>query len=484
MKKNHVEILVFVLLVFLILGIRFNYYESLDRSVSGHDTERYTVSLDTPNFWRDLFTSNRQTTTTLVYKLLESQGGYKVTNLSSPGDFVQPPLVVQPGFDRITAFQSWLAIAAWISLALVVFRNLQNPAFKFLGAFLVLLFGFSPQVAEWDYVMLSEPISLSLFALLLAISIELAVRVSREGKSLLPLTHGLMVGWFFVVAAWVFTRDSNAYLLPVLLATILGLFAWKLIREKLPLRTVAIAGVLMLIWFLAASNALQRSGRWENPFFNNLLVHILPNPQYTAFFHDRGMPLTYEVRALEGSPLTQLAFFQIDYLVDWVRENGTLTYTEFILTHPGWALETIWNNTEAAFGESTQPFFTRNPDITPDGLFYLGRLLHPVHSSVGAIAAIQIAVFAILAFRGQTAAPKAIAGLFIVFFIGECVMYAVSILGDASSIVRHTMGAVMPMRLSLWLLPPFILDAAFLREEAPQKAPKASHGKMPKKKRS
>jgi hypothetical protein len=484
MKKNHLQFLGFVLLTLLMLGVRFNFYEPLDRSVSGHDTERYTVFLDTPDFWSDLFTSNRQTTTTLFYKLLESAGGYEVTNLSSPGDFVQPSLVVQPGFDHITAVQSWLAIVAWVSLAFVVFRNLQNPVFKFLGAFLVLLFGFAPQMAQWDYVMLTEPVSMSLFVLLLALSVELVVLAARENNSPSASTYVVLFLWLLVAVMWVFTRDTNAYMVLVILAAMAILALITPIRERLPIRPFLVLAVLLMLLFLGANFSLQRSGRWVNPFFNNFITHILPNPDYLAFFEEKGLPVTDEVRALKGTSLSSLAYFEIDYLVAWVEEHGSTAYMEFLITHPGWALQTVLANSEAAFGESTQPFFERNPDITPDSLFYFGRLMHPVNTSLIFIAAAQIALFAFLALKRKDASKKAMAGLFLVFLLGEIFMFAISILGDAGGIVRHTMGAVMPMRLSLWLLPPFILDSVFSQQEAPKKVRKAPHGRMPKKKRS
>ncbi len=484
MKKNQVQVVGFVFLAILMLWMRFSFYEPLDRSVSGHDTERYTVLLGTPNFWSELFTSNRQTTTTLVYRLLAPPGGYEITNLSSPGDFVQPPLAIQPGLDRISAFQSWLAIVAWVCLGLVVFRNLQNPAFKFLGAFLVLFFGFSPQIAQWDYVMLTEPVSMSLFVLLLALSVELVVLAARDQKSPSALTYVLLVAWFLIAIAWVFTRDTNVYLLLVILAAFAILVLIRSSRERLPLRQLLFFSALLLLLLFGANYSLQRSARWVNPFFNNFITHILPNPEYLAFFEAKGLPVTDEVRALEGTSLSSLAYFEIDYLVDWVEEHGSSAYMQFIITHPGWAIQTVLANSEAAFGESTQPFFERNPDVTLDSFFYFGRLMHPVHISILFITAAQIVLFVNLAIKNKDQSKKAIAGLFVVFLLGEIFMFAISILGDASSIVRHTMGAVMPMRLSLWLLPPFILDTAFSPQKDDRKDAKAPHGRMPKKKRS
>jgi hypothetical protein len=45
----------------------------------------------------------------------------------------------------------------------------------------------------------------------------------------------------------------------------------------------------------------------------------------------------------------------------------------------------------------------------------------------------------------------------------------VSILGDASSIVRHTVGSLIPLRLSIWLLLAFILDFVLPQPSAHRK---------------
>jgi hypothetical protein len=166
---------------------------------------------------------------------------------------------------------------------------------------------------------------------------------------------------------------------------------------------------------------------------------------------------------LRDSPFTQLKFFDIPYLVDWTRQHGSGIYLAFIATHPGWALETFVAGTQVSFTENSQPFFTRNDEITPAWFVYLGDLMHPKDVSVVFVVLGELALFAYLATRARDPRLSGLAICLAVFFVGEMTMLFVSILGDAAGTVRHTIGSLIPLRLSMWMLLAFIFDAALVR---------------------
>lgn len=451
----------FILLILAALAawLRLSYYEPFNRSVSNYDTDRYMISSESPIFSLEFYTSIRQPSVAMAYQFVEPQSGYKLTNLSSPGDDVHPALEIQPGFDRVTALQSWLSIFSWLFLAWVVFRNIRNPNLGFLGATLILLFGFAPQMAEWDYVMLSEPISLSLFVILLGLSIELVVTLLGEQQRLSWKPIFLAVIWLLVAILWLLARDTNSYLLLPIIAVIL-LLAWRrTASRKLSLGYLVGAGLLLLSLFLVAARLSQASDRWVNPYFNNLLARVLPVPEYRAYFVERGLPVTEALMAEVGGNLTELSLFQMPNLVSWVEEEGLSTYFGFMLTHPGWAIGTFSDGVAIAFTENVQPFFRRNTDVTPEFLVFLGGLLHPKDETIILIVALELLLLGRLAAKTGLPGLIALSFLFSVFFLGELLMFFVSVHGDAAGIVRHSMGSVMPLRLSLWLSIPFIFDA-------------------------
>lgn len=458
---NSRRLFYFVLVAIVMLGVRLGNYEPIGRSVSTYDTQAFVSSAQIPFWSKEFFTSDRPATISLFYKLLTPQSGYQLVNFSSPAEDQQQPLQEQPSFGAVATVQSLLAMAAWLLLAFVVYRQIGKPALGVIAALLVLAFGFAPPAAEWDYVLLSEPLSLTLFVFLLAISIELVTVSKPEWKKPSRFVIGLIITWFIVLIAWVFARDTNAYLVLTLIGFLIVLYLISRFRQSKSVVSSrllpAILAALALL-FVVQGGTSQASGRWINPFFNNMLHRVFPYPQRLVFFETKGMPITEEVLALRVSPGNEDGFFQIDYLLDWVKENGAGTYVQFLLSDPAWTLEIFAKGLQTAVEENRQPFFVADTDGTPQGLYYLGDLLHPTSISVIWVVIAELVIFVFLSLRSRQTEKVALAGLFTVFFLGELLMLFVSIEGDALGIVRHSLGSVMPMRLFFWLLPPFILD--------------------------
>jgi hypothetical protein len=469
MRTTRLQLLGFLLLACLFVALRLHAYEPLGHSVSNFDTQEFILAGHVPFPSAAFLTSGRTASVALLFKLVEPPAGYHITNLASPGDFISPPLADQPGLGAVSTAQSLLSVLSWLALASVVFRQVRHPLVRFVGPLLILTFGLAPQSAEWDYVLMSESLSLSLLVLLLALSLELTASLVQQKPRLQPATIWLSIFWLLVLAAWLFARDSNAYfvlvLLPVLLAVLLA-------RKRLGmahLSKLLVACLLALAaLFYVQNHTAQASGRWVNALFNNLLAHVFPVPEHLAFFEQRGFPATPEVLALRDSNFTQLQFFEIDYLVDWTVARGSRTFVEFILTHPAWAWQTFYDGTYSSLAENTQPYFVRNPEVTPDWLVYLGDLLHPRQLSILAVVLAELTLILCLA-SARGSRRMALAICLFLFFAGEMATLFVSILGDASSIVRHTVGSLIPLRLSIWLLLAFILDFVLPQPSAHRK---------------
>ena len=460
MKHTWLLILI-VAFALILLFVRITAYEPLGYSISTYDTQGFINSghIDFPS--SDFFLSNRPATISLLYKLLEPETGYQITALSSPAEDIYQPPAIQPGLERVAIAQGMLSIGAWLLLAAAVARQLKNPGLQIIATLLILAFGFSPAIAEWDSVLLSEPISLSLFVILLAISIELLSRLFSTSGDAGSWTRTLLVAWSLVLVLWVFARDTNAYLLLILIAglVVLLLLSWRgKLASLLNSRSLIVAILVLASLFLFHNFTLQQSGRWINPFFNNILHNVLPFPDRVAFFESKGMPITDEVWALRNSPGNEDGFFQIPELMAWTTAHGTSAYVQFLLAYPGWTMEKFFSGVEVSFSENRQPFFFRNEERTTPTISYIGDLLHSRSSSVIWIVLAETLIFGLLAVRKQRSDITALFFMFSALFIGELLMLFISIHGDALGIVRHGMGSVIPLRLSLWLLPPFILD--------------------------
>ena len=469
MKKYWI-ILVCLVVFSLLLFVRFTAYEPIGNSISTYDTNAFIAAGHAPFPSPEFFISDRPATIGLFYKLLEPDGGYQVTALSSPAEDIYQSPAIQPGLEHVALAQGLLSISAWILLAFVVARKLENSGLQIVAVLLILAFGFSPAIAEWDSVLLSEPISLFLFVILLGVSIELVPRLTNP--ILHRLTTFLIVVWSLVLLLWVFARDTNAYVLLVLVATLLILLIlrWRLKDPGfLSIRSISIFILAMSLLFLIQSNTLQKSGRWINPFFNNILHNVMPYPDRVTFFENKGMPINDAVLALRNSPGNEDAFFEIPELMSWTTEHGTGTYIQFLLAFPAWTFDKFLAGVDISFSENRQPFFFPNEERTTPALAYVGDLLHPRSSSVIWFVLVELVVFGLLAVRSNQAVAISLFVLFTVLFIGEMLMLFISIHGDALGIVRHALGSVMPFRLSVWLLSLFIVDLYAVPATFPQR---------------
>lgn len=463
--KNYWVFLVCTVVAGLLLLVRFTAYEPIGYSISTYDTNAFIAAGHVPFPSSEFFISDRPATIDLFYKLFEPESGYQVTVLSSPAEDIYQAPAVQPGLERVALAQALLSISAWIFLAFVVAHKLENVGLQIMAVLLILGFGFSPTVAEWDSVLLSEPISLFLFVILLAVSIELVPRLINP--TLDRWTTSLIVVWSLVFLLWLFARDTNAYMLLVLIAALLFMLflRWRLKNPGLlSKRNIGISILVFSLLFLVLSNTLQKSGRWINPFFNNVLHNVLPYPDRVTFFENKGMPINDAVLGLRNSPGNEDAFFGIPELMAWTTQHGSGAYVQFLLAFPGWTFEKFMDGVEISFSENRQPFFFPNEGRTTPALAYIGDLLHPKSSSVIWVALLELIVFGYLAIRNNRSVDISFFILFVVLFIGEMLMLFVSIHGDALGIVRHTLGSVMPLRLSIWLLPLLILDLYSLRD--------------------
>ena len=89
---------------------------------------------------------------------------------------------IQPCFDRIVFFQNIVSIIAWSILALVVSKRLSGGYEKILAVFLITAFGFTPAIADWDSILGSESLTFSLFAVSIALVVEVCFNIAEDMK--------------------------------------------------------------------------------------------------------------------------------------------------------------------------------------------------------------------------------------------------------------------------------------------------------------
>ena len=369
----------------------------------------------------------------------------------------------------VIVLQLVLAIVCWSVLALVVFRLTRTAWLKPVAAGLVLAFSLAREIAEWDRVVLSESISVSLLALVVAAGL---LYVHRPG--------GRRLAALLVLAAlWVFTRDSNAYDV-LLLAPVLAAAA-IVQRPRWRLHAVAAAGCLAI--FVASYASADAGQRWLFPFYNLMGLRFLKDPSTVQYFERHGMPMSPAVAARTGKAAGSDNFAvyrdpDLQQLRDWVLADGQRTYVEFLATHPDAAIRTPGSQVVVLLSEldgirayaprAWTPFAGTKIAYLPSAWLFPDRdapgLL--LASALGFAAATALAV----GWRRTWLVPAllvatAVATAFVIYH------------ADAGDIARHELMPAIQVRLGLWLFLLFAADVIAIARRAPAAAaPVAAEG--------
>jgi hypothetical protein len=457
--KNLFSWVLFSALAAGLVLFRLQAYGPWGDSVSTMDTPSYLETAGVNTFSPDFLTSIRSPTYPLLFKILAPIDRYEITLISEPYFHAEGKLAQQPGFDRVAIFQMWFSIACWTLLALVIFRRLRSGAVGLSASGLILLFGFSPQVADWDSIILTESLSFSLFALLLAVLIELAFLALADDtwKGFLWLaTAGFGIASFL----WVFLRDTNVYFLPVVFAFFLLLIIMAIfLKRKMVLPPLLAGLVITAACFLSQQATFRASPRWWIPLTINMTSNVFGYSDRVEFFTQRyGMPVSDELLAMKlSSPLDSKQPFARQF-IDWEKRTGLSAYTAFIIDRPLWALKSVFDSLNDLFAYNIQPYFYETGRDRPAWLIPIADFLHPLSPFPLALTGMMVLIIAGAVFLkpdGQTLAWTWIAGW---LFCVSVTLLIMGFLGETRSIIRHAMGGVVPMRLTIWVLLAIISD--------------------------
>jgi hypothetical protein len=187
-------------------------------------------------------------------------------------------------------------------------------------------------VQGWATLVLSEALSMALLFCWLA--------------SFLFLYKTDRLPWLLVHAAitflFAFSRDSWPYVLIAFYSGICVL--WFLFKQRGLKKYIALLALCVAIFFVQQASA-RIGQRSKLPVINSIVVRILPNPDYTRWFIEHGMPDAEKLKKnFDGIDVVPEAgqhrlwalYTDSAYqpFLNWVLQNGQHTYTRFLLTHP------------------------------------------------------------------------------------------------------------------------------------------------------
>lgn len=349
--------------------------------------------------------------------------------------------------------------ASWSLLAWVVSRAPRAPGLGLVGAALVLALAQSPRVASWNDVILSESLSLSCWALTVAMAL---LFVARPARFLVPLVLS--------AALLVLSRDSNAFLVVMIVPALLGYAAYLRFVAKAPWWPASAAAGCFLGLFLLGNASANRGERWQYPLVNVIVWRVLPEASVREAFEARGMPQLPGLRAKRA----RKAYDRDQSLApffDWLARSGKSTYVRFLLSHPGYLLGRPAPELGALLGSELADYAPRrSPPLAPtladapwQGAYWWlqGLLACVLTVAVLVVPALRRTPLALL---GALSALLAYPHALVVFH------------GDAMEVPRHGLQVALQLQLACLLLLLAVADftARALAERRRARAPRAA----------
>jgi len=194
----------------------------------------------------------------------------------------------------------------------------------------ILLISLSRTIIQWDVAILSESINFSLLALFSSISMTMYKVIAGEWKFSYKNIVFLLIIWSVVLVCFSNTRDSNMYLLMVLIPFImLTLYKnrnkWKILVAML---TVILATIL---W---QNYDAEKNKRWEYPILNAMYEHIIKEANDANYLIDNGMPLPETAIGFTGTIEEFHSSLINDEAREWNSEYGKSVYLKYLISHP------------------------------------------------------------------------------------------------------------------------------------------------------
>lgn len=342
------------------------------------------------------------------------------------------------------------SVFSWGCLAFLFANFLRGNWMKVISFIVLLALSLVRHFSNWDYMIMTESLSFSFFALFLACGLWLI-----DGWNRTRAVIFIIVGMFFA-----FVRDTNAYVLLFLS----GLLLIAILLRWIPLRNLLF--VLSFTGFFILNNLTSDLGlRWVFPLNNNIGKRILPLEQAVHFFENCGMPVTPELIALTGEFANgrDRAFYNDPALEGyriWLHKSGKSCYMRYLLSDlPG--------NTASAmrqFGflmEYEKIHKALVPGYDPVIPFFLEGFVYPVSNALWLWILMTVVSIFLLWRRPWRDDP--IWGVYVLLCLMIFPHLFVTWFGDAMAPDRHSLSVGLHFAISVWLMVLLSLDRLFDR---------------------
>ena len=309
---------------------------------------------------------------------------------------------------------------------------------KILSVVMIILFAYTPQMADWDSILMSESLTFSLFALQLAILIKLTFLIYKKQNSTASI---YIVIWAIIFFLWTFLRDTNVFASFVLIGMIVSLLVSNKYRKnKYLLSSLAFVAAIFILGLTTSSHSTRSLVQMTNIYNDDLL---------------RSPASVSTLKELGGMPPPDSTEYPA-----WFQKNSAKTLIKFMLIHPGYPIFKIIKDFPQSFTEIKQTYF-KVPWQGPfrDNLMTIGDAIHPENTTPFLMDTILLFGIVYLAIKNKNnSQPWAWVGVWL--FLTAGITLIASILGDTWALNRHALFSTTIYRLFMWVFPIIIMDIA------------------------
>jgi hypothetical protein len=430
-RKYWLPLTIFMIMIAAIV-FRLYLYGDPRLSIGMGDTQSYIDSSRVPVFSWASFTGRRLFTMNLIYHVfIKDPIACPLPITIDPSKLQHANLGFQACFDGIAFLQNLLSMLGWSLLAWELGSRLKTAFYKILITIIILSFAISPQIAEWDSVLSSESLTLSLFPICLALLLEIAFQFPDSGNGNKGKTIVILSVWLIVFTLWVFVQDANLYF--VLIILLLGVPL--IIKDRFRNKAWGIACFFLIGILALGLISSANSTRWQPSLQHSYERLIFPYPSRLNFIKGWGAP----------DPGAS-GFAQ------WFDKKAPGVYLLFLASHPGFVISNAFQYMYMFTSDFLQPYFNTQSINFNSTLITLGRMLHPESGAVYLMDVLLLGsiIHTALTSRDRTISTWAWIGIWL--FLSSTVSLFIRYFGDMESVLRHIFPAVEFFRLLLWIL--------------------------------
>jgi hypothetical protein len=374
-----------------------------------------------------------------------------------------------PGTESTTVpiVQWLLSVAAWLILAVALYRTLERREVKLAGFAVVLAFSLVPAVAVWDGALLSESLTISLGALTVAAMLLVVRRPTWATAAILLVLTLWLAG----------TRATNGYLAPFLLVPVALVVAGRSRRVA-----ILVAGGAVAI--AAFTYVTANSRQWQVPLAEIIGLRVLHNPDELRYFTARGMPVYAGLEQDIFASRSPLEGFErapsLHPFLPWFNSRARGTYAGYLLSNLGSTLGDPIRNVGGMVSPSSS---TTDLQALPVRFYqapgYRDALPAPFRalfyvSSPAFLLGWAVAVLVIAAGFGLSGLCRRTWWISILL-IASTLPHAIIVwTGDDTSLGRHALLLAVFLRLGLIVLTVQLVDAVTVGRMARTTSPRAA----------